>query len=464
MQRTFLIASVLVATAGAVLASGTAGRVDPGFGTQGVVVIAGAGANSDSVVFDVEAQSDGRILAAGYAASGRFLDGRETIEWRIQRLLEDGRIDPAFGTQGAVRLYGDPGRGGEGVRALHIDAQGGIWAAGRAIVATGTSGRGKKQQTIYDGGAVVVRLHPDGALDTSFGELGEARLFGLMDGVQGLVPLGDGRVLVLGRGPVPADGSEGRGRKGQGGANAESTGIVIARLDATGRLDPTYGLDGIARLDLDPQGNGDYPTLHGGALQSDGRLVVMTTLHEDYSIPRVGLVRFEPNGARDIGFGTLVSDIYLRSLLVDPLDRIVVAGYESGDVIVRRYTPDAGTGDASFGVAGEVRIGTSANAYQTEPISGHALTWDGARLVLACNEWVDADSSVDGIHTFALRMLEDGTLDPTFAGGPDGFGERLLAMPSFDAARMPNGDFIFGGQSYASDSLADWAIGRVLGN
>ena len=467
MKRHIRTAILVLAVTGIAVAGGTAGSVDTGFGTNGVLVISGAGANSDSVVFDVEAQPDGKILAAGYAASGVVIDGRETIVWRVQRLLADGQADALFGTSGVATFFGDPGNGGESVRALHVDPSGQIWAGGRAAVVTGTTGRGKKERTTYAAGAVVLRLTSNGVLDASFGDQGEVRLFSDMGSVQGLVPLTGGDVLVLGRGLVTTSssggGGNGKGKKG-GSGNSSSMGIVIARLDSSGTLDSAYGDNGFARLDLDPASDSDYPTLHGAALQSDGSLVVMTTLSGDTSGPRVGLVRFDASGARDASFGDPAPQVYLRSLAVDAQDRILVTGYYFGDVVIQRYDTDGTAPDASFGTSGEVWLDTSPAAFQTEPLGGNALHVDGTRLIVACMEWVDENAPIDGFHSFAVRLLEDGTLDPNFVGALDGFSARLLAMPSFDAVRMPGGDVVFGGQSYASAPLGDWAIGRICGD
>jgi uncharacterized delta-60 repeat protein len=439
MTRRILLSLLLVlALAGVGLAAGTAGLVHTGFGTDGVVVHTAKAENGDSTVWQVLAQPDGKIVAVGTGGSGIYFEGRESYDWQIRRLLADGSLDTSFGTNGLVRFFGNAPGSAAQARAALLDGQGRIWVAGRGLFQNGTTGKGKNQRPAYGGGGHVLRL----------------------------VPLSDGDVLVVGEGPVETagSGSGGKGKKNGGGGSTSSQGVVIARLDADGTLDTAYGDAGFARADLNPDSNDDTPQLQGARLQSDGSLVVLTDfVGYGGTGPTVGLVRFSSDGARDTTFADPLPDINLRSMTVDVQDRILVAGYYGGDVYVQRYDPD-GALDTSYGVAGEVIFDTSADAFQTEPLGGRALHFDGSDLLVACVEWVEESAPIDGFHSFAIRVDADGDLVSAY--GPDGSGqsERLLAMPARDGVIMPNGDLVFGGVSYASDSLGDWALGRLCGN
>ena len=463
MSRGFGLAVLLAA--GLAVGAGSAGSVDTGFGVNGVAVYAGATANSDSNVWQVQGLADGRILAAGGGGSGTVFEGTESKAWHIRRLLADGSLDSTFGGTGLVRLYGDvPGTYAQ-ARAALLDGQGRSLIAGRARFFVGTTGKGKKQRSVYEGGAVITRLLADGSVDTSYGVGGDVRLFPEMTNVSAMIATAAGDVLVVGSGAVESasSGTSTKGRGKNGGGSSSSQGIVIARLDAGGSLDTQYGVDGFARADLNPDGDDDGALLHGARLQSDGSLVLLANF-VGYGAegPRVGLLRFAADGTRDAAFPDPMPDAFIRSMAVDGQDRILLTGYSQDGLHVFRYDADGGV-DGTFGSAGETVIDTTQAAFQTEPLGGRALHLDATGLYLCCIEWVDENQPVDGFHSFLIRLDGSGNVVSTFGSRGDGQSDRLLTMPARDAVVLPSGDIVFGGGSYASATLGDWAVGRICG-
>jgi uncharacterized delta-60 repeat protein len=174
-------------------------------------------------------------------------------------------------------------------------------APGGKIVGAGTSEQGGKRM-------FVVRLDAQGQLDASFGSGGFAQIpFPTDATAQSVHTLPDGRVLVSGT----TDGK-----------------MVVARLDASGRLDTAFGGTGKVIVDIGAAVV-DYSTR--SVLDAEGRVVLSAATGPDYDI---ALARVLPSGAVDASFGTaghLVTKLGARGnsnnvrIALEPDGRIVVA-------------------------------------------------------------------------------------------------------------------------------------------
>lgn len=92
----------------------------------------------------------------------------------------------------------------------------------------------------------LARLGPTGSLDTSFGQGGITTVNVAVGGktaefARGVVVQSGGKVVIAG--PVEHDPTA-------TGDAARDTDIAVVRFDATGKLDPTFGVNGVVRLDL----------------------------------------------------------------------------------------------------------------------------------------------------------------------------------------------------------------------
>jgi uncharacterized delta-60 repeat protein len=285
----------------------TNGTLDTTFGSGGKKVIDFGG--DDESVFGAALQADGKIVLAGDSH----------LKVAVARLKPNGALDASFEGDGKkVFSWGALGRG-----------QAVVVAPNGKILLAGFSGP--------EGGNIqVARLKTNGLLDTTFGTGGKAAVdFGGDDFGMAMARQADGRILVAGR--------------------SSAAGAVVARLRATGTLDPDF--DGDGRVTL-PGGGSASAVL----VQPDRNIVVAGNAMGSGVMT---VTRLTPTGALDptfgaggtasIDFGSL-ADLAAGAAL-QPNGKIVVAGYTqaSEDVAVARLNAN-GSPDATFGVAGKATV------------------------------------------------------------------------------------------------------------
>lgn len=248
----------------------------------------------------------------------------------------------------------------------------------------------------------AVGLAAPGDLDSGFGASGQARLSG--DGGKDLA-LQDGKILV-------------------------TNGLGVARLLATGVVDPSFKLQEHPLQACEPDGLG---------LQQKGQIIIggcsSSPLGIDFAVERRG-----KDGVIDPTFGNggIVStdfgpEDYLEDLLVQPDDKIVAVGtsvLENTESIFRaqwviaRYRAD-GTLDQSFGSAGKV-VSTFAAGFCGEAFKA-ALQADGKILVVGAR---CSSSDVNVSDMVVRRFLPSGAVDTSFGVS----GTRLVDLGAFDVA------------------------------
>jgi uncharacterized delta-60 repeat protein/uncharacterized repeat protein (TIGR01451 family) len=256
----------------------------------------------------VALQPDGKIVVAGYS----WRDYEDCCWFTVARYNSDGSLDNSFSGDG--RYFADIA-GPTEARDVAIDPAGRIVAAG------------------YSGGDMaVLRLNGDGTPDTTFG--------------------GDGTVTANPAGPVLQEGGDGRALALQpdgkivvgGEVGTTRFDFALMRFNTDGSVDTGFDGDGIVRTDF-----GDYESVEGLALQSDGKIV---------AAGGNSLARYNPNGSLDTTFDgdgkVVTSGIGVWDVTLQPGDgRIVLAGGggSGSDFAVRRYNPD-GSQDSGFGTGG----------------------------------------------------------------------------------------------------------------
>ena len=349
-----------------VLARYTAnGQLDVTFGTGGrTTTDFGPGLNGGAN--DVVLQPDGKILVAGSVGPS----GAQAGSWMVARYDSSGNLDTSFGIGGFfIKRFGSTY---ETARKLLVQPDGKIVVMGYAGTDHG----------VYD--IIVMRLNANGTLDDgsagdstpgdSFGTGGFNRLnLGETDLVGGLARQPDGKLLVSGStGPLfgadssiviryNVDGSldSSFGNAGIAVANVSNrnsaSSIAIAadgsilvggirfinefreysllRYTASGQLDTTFGESGRATAGMATPTNG----VHGLVVQSDGKILGIGTTLNGTGAENVGLVRWNPDGSLDMGFGrdgngTVVADLTgnqdeFYNLVIQSNGRIVVAGF-----------------------------------------------------------------------------------------------------------------------------------------
>jgi uncharacterized delta-60 repeat protein len=333
-----------------------------------------------------------------------------------------GSLDPSFGVGGTVVTD----FGGAIANDLALLGNGKIVALGTATSSSGTD-------------FALTRYRTNGALDPSFGVGGRVLTdFGGDDPGNAVVIQGDGRVIAA------------------GGSTANGTGnFALARYDAEGSLDATFGVGGKVLTDV----GGSSGQAFAVATQADGRIVAAGG-NGDFV-----LARYNADGSLDATFGvggkvftdfsgTNISADGAAAVAIERNGKIVAAGISSiggppfADFALARYNAD-GSLDATFGVGGMVLTDfggpDSANAI--------ALQSDG-RIVAAGSSPARIGSD------FALARYDaDGSLDPGFGvggtirtdfGGTD-FGNAV--------AIQDDGRIVTAGRSNVGQG-ADFALAR----
>jgi uncharacterized delta-60 repeat protein len=331
----------------------TDGSLDPTFGGDGIVTTAIRGGHGDEAR-SVAIQPNGRIVVAGTDSWERFA---------VARYRPDGTLDTSFSGDGIVRTNFTPGDDVAWDVAIQPDGK---------IVAVGAAGFGQQ-------GFQLARYRRDGTLDATFGDAGKVvtRYHGANARAVALQP--NGRILVAGY---------------------NMRGLALARYRPDGRLDRSFSRNGtIGRV------WGIFAL--AVALQPDGRIVV----GGDYDIFAFGLARFTSDGRLDHTFGgdgivrQTVDGVEqgANGIVIQPDGRIVATGssgpHEYGDptvprlVLIRRLAD--GHRDPTFGVKGEVATFFDAAAYA----HGSALDLEGRVVVVG-------GTGEDAIEAFALARYE----------------------------------------------------------
>lgn len=206
------------------------GQLDPHFGDKGKLLIdAGKYGRCEAMAL----QPDGRILLAGYAKVAQFRD------FVLLRLHRDGRADHTFGAAGIQRFH----LGAENDYATAVE----VLPSRKILLAGHTKLDGSRE---YD--FTLMRLHPDGSLDDSFGKDG-LRIVdaGGADYVSDICLQSDGNILLGG---------------------TSNYKLTVCRFNHRGILDRSFGEGGIQRH---KKIGGDSRD-HGGtlAVQKDGRILL----------------------------------------------------------------------------------------------------------------------------------------------------------------------------------------------
>lgn len=202
------------------------GSLDTGFADEGMLVHSlGIGTDNARAVHVLP---DGKILVAGTMRSPA-----NDVDGFLMRLHLDGSLDAAFGSDGVVKAHLTDGHDVFAHMVVQPDGK---------IVTLGTIGATSSSLGL-GGELMLVRYHPDGRLDTGFGEDGITVIPGHGLGVgrdPGGLALVDGQFVVFGTTTTDLDSS--------------AVQPLLARVNADGTLDadfhpePTSSIEGSVRF------------------------------------------------------------------------------------------------------------------------------------------------------------------------------------------------------------------------
>jgi uncharacterized delta-60 repeat protein len=375
------------------------GDLDTSFAGNGKKAINFGGTDAARVLL---VQPNRRIVVAG--------GGAAADSFCVARLRTNGRLDTTFGSDGKRVI--DFGGDDESVYDAVLQPDGKIVLAGDS-----------------DLRVAVARLNPNGSLDTTFSGDGK-KIFswGALSRASAVLVLPNGKILLAGfSGPEGGD-------------------IQLARLNANGALDTTFGTGGKAPVDF---GGDDFGLAM--ARQANGRILVAGRSSASGAV----VARLRTNGTLDPDFDgdgrvTLPGGGGARAVLVQPDRQIVVAGNANGSemMTVTRLKTN-GSLDTTFDSDGTATIDFGSLA----DLANDAVLQPDGKIVVAGYTQADEDVAV-------ARINANGSPDTTFGAAGKVTVDFEVATFGNAVALQPNGRIVVAGQRTGAD---DFAVARLLG-
>lgn len=341
----------------------------------------------------------------------------------VQAFAAPGELDTTFGGTGIVKT--DAGEYHEGGQGMVLQRDGKIVQVG-------------------DEGFTVIRLLPDGTLDTSFGGTGIVRISRGNHYAYAVALQNDGRIVVAG---------------------VDHDSISVARFLPDGTLDAAFGTPhpdytGVGFTTVPAADS--FPRVVDCAIQSDGKIVVAGTDDDNFFA-----MRFHTTGTLDTTFsgdGKVSTDLggtdYAYAMALQPDNRILVAGSRGLATVttlaVLRYNTD-GSLDTTWNGTGQVftpvLLHSEANSVQVLP-DGKVLV--GGYTVVSAR--AGGDFAV-------IRYHSDGSLDTSF----NGTGKATVDFGSdydmgFSAVAQRNGRVVVAGVINYGVSNGNLAVTRLNAN
>lgn len=353
-----------------------AATFDPDFGTNGVVTVTTT-TETNPFFFAVGGmivQPDNKIVIA-YLVNDLP---------SLTRLNADGTPDTSFGVNGVFTYDAGPDFTGS------FSA---VTLSGTSIVAAGQLVDTENEET----SALIVRVTDAGVLDTTFNNTGAV--------TRGMDAAGSyTTVLVAANGSITTFGRDGREWIG-------------ARHNADGTPDTGFGTNGLIRFDPAPSAFGINSIRAMAFDTQSSKFYVLGEIVDVAFSSLYAVARFNADGTLDNTFGTngIFQEKFVASsfnvpagMHVLPNGRILIAGhYGNVASAIVRLTP-AGARDTSFGTGGVVQIEEA-----TFPqIMGDFMVDAGGKLVAVSYAYGAAEQ-----FTIVYRRNANGTPDTSFGNG-----------------------------------------------
>jgi uncharacterized delta-60 repeat protein len=403
------------------------GSLDKSFGENGIVstVIGNQTADAESIAI----QSDSKIVAAGFSYIGT------NYYFTIARYDTNGSLDASFGVNGVITTTIDSGH--SAINSLIIQPDG-------KLVVAGYFGYN------FNDNFALARYNMDGSLDNSFGIDGFVTTsFGVFSVIFSSAIQVDGKIVVAGcmGSPVSPGGNK----------------FALARYTTNGTLDSTFGTNG--KLTTAIRGIDDAAQSvciqADGKIIAAGGSYHYNNFNEN---PDIALVRYNTNGKLDTTFGTegiVITDInddsYATKINILENKKILISGYTNNGInyqfALAQYNTD-GSLDKSFGTNGIVTTTIGSG----DDYSKSAIIQPDNKIVLIGN------SINNSIAKLALvRYNQDGSLDNLF--GINGIVTTAIDSGDFylsAVAMQHNGKIIVGGGIYINETTGSLTLARYI--
>lgn len=400
-----------------------AGALDTQFGDDGIVRMSLG--SSNNVMEAMVLQEDGKIIMAGHVMTKATL----------ARFCQDGSLDTSFGEEGKV--FSDFGFDYNQVHDIVLQEDGKIIAAIRV-----------NDHYSNDPDAIVAKYHPNGALDTSFGQNGYITVStGFTSEHSTKIRLQeDGKIILA--------------------VNIGNYKVVLARLYNNGVLDTSFGTEGFQIVSFGEEG---IPSrLQSLEIQKNGKILVggQTPV---LSLPPYGkhaLARLKLDGSLDSIFGN--NGVIITPLIGLNIDleiqsdqKIVSLAKNSQDTIaLLRFNID-GSLDTEFGENGITIISIDNRVIEGRSV---CLQADGKILI---GGYIDEGMLSFTSNFLLLRYTAHGILDTTF--GNNGIVETEISEGEDRMEKVlfrPNGKILAGGEVFVveyvlTQYLSELNVGTV---
>lgn len=301
------------------------GSPDASFGVGGKKTIDFGG---DDRAFAVALQPDGKIVVAGQTSSG----GATTFA--VARLNPDGSLDGSFGPLG------------DGKSPISIPNTKGVATSvlvrpDGEIIVVGTTTVPNSQADF-----TAVWLSPNGLVDSLVGDTGVKVVdFGADDNARGATLQADGKIVIAGDSTAGAGGHD----------------FAAARLNPNGSVDSAFGTGGKVTVDFGGDDGAD-----AAVVQPDGKVLLTGDTTAAADAGDLAVARLNANGSVDTSFGAGGKSTFNfggqdlgRAAALQPDGAIILAGGTASaggeDFTIARLSPAGGL-DGSFGTGGKATV------------------------------------------------------------------------------------------------------------
>lgn len=390
-------------------AFGSQGRAQFNFTTSPVLPVNYAAYN-ESLYSPVALQADGKVVLA---ATAKNLSNND---FGILRLNADGSRDTSFGpTQNGQTIVPFDRVGGneDEPNGIALDEHGNILVSGSA--------EGNPSDGGFD--CAIVRLTPDGLLDSTFSTDGKATIgFDLgpagqrHDYCMRVAVQRDGKILVVGFAQnrvTPEPGSP------------QPHKVAIARLTSSGARDTSFNGNGIVILDF----GAAYPFCFGTGIvqQNDGGIVIVGSAVDANYDHSFAMARLHADGTLDSAFGSNGMRVFRPTINGYDFGGLEdVVSLSDGSFVVNGYVAPAGSSNYDYYFArvrsdGSLDPAFGSNGSAVVPIDlGGAYEDISFAMALDSHGRIVANgvSTLDSSIAMALvRLTPDGQLDASFGNG-----------------------------------------------
>ena len=344
----------------------TNGSIDATFsgGSQGNILNIGVTLANNAKSVNMKLQPDGKILVVGTDQP----TVNDQTKLAVVRYNSDGTLDLTFGQNGYFIS--------NATNLENIGADLFVMPNGKILVASSAN----TDLLSNSSNLYIYKLNSNGSLDSTFGSNGIQTIsLGLnlantdaADDAKKIIGLADGKILIAGFTEAVSN-------------NDGLNNFAVARLNANGSVDQSFGTNGVQIIDF-----GFDDQLTSMQVTPDNKILLAGNVYNfDLSSTKIALVRLNTNGAIDTSFGTngkvtttvgsSLNDV-IFDMKVQLNGSIIVGGSTenpnsllASDFVLIKYASN-GALDTSFGTGGIATLDFNSS---NETINSIAIQTDG---------------------------------------------------------------------------------------